>query len=215
MINDHNRKVLEHRLDNLLDKDKNAKNGKYLISSIYFDNVYLTSYNQVLDGISERWKYRIRFYNNDSSYIKLEKKYKINGKTNKSSTRITKDQLLNIINNKNIQINDNNNCLLNELFIKIKTEFLKPIILIEYDRIPYVYNTGNVRITLDYNIRYCNNFDSIFSDNKFMKSINDSVLEVKYDTILPQFIKYQLQLNYHEQTSFSKYRVCIDGMGVI
>lgn len=201
--------ILNHNLKNLIEKDSNCIGDCYTISSIYFDNYNKTSYNQVKNGLSERWKYRIRFYNCDDSYIKLEKKSKVNGLTNKKSVIITKKILDDILCN-NIKIDKSNDPLLNEFIIKMKTELLRPIICIEYDRIPYVYKLGTVRITLDYNIRYTNKYNDLFNRNKDVHYLNDKILEVKYNELIPDFIRFRLELNHLEQTSFSKFNNCID-----
>jgi len=211
LITDTDFCILNENLNNLINKDSNCKNEYYTITSIYFDNYNKTSYLQVKNGINERWKYRIRYYNYDDSYIKLEKKYKLNGLTNKTSIRITKQELEDILNNK-IKISDDNPPLLNEFIMKIETELLRPIIYIEYDRIPYVYKVGNVRITLDYNIRYTNKFNDLFDKNKKVYYLKDKILEVKYNELLPDFIRCRLQLNNLEQTSFSKFNNCIDSL---
>lgn len=211
IISENDFYILNHNLNNLVKKDSNCEGDFYTITSIYFDDYNKTSYNQVKNGISERWKYRIRFYNYDSSYIKLEKKHKINGLTNKTSVRITKEELSDILNNK-IKISKDNNKLLNEFIIKIKTNYLKPIICIEYDRIPFIYKVGNVRITLDYNIRYTNKFDGLFDKEKKVYYLNEKILEVKYNELIPDFIRFRLELNHLNQTSYSKFNNCIDSM---
>ena len=210
-ITDNDFYLLNLNLKNITKKDSNCKEDFYTISSIYFDNYKKTSYNQVKNGISERWKYRIRFYNHDDSYIMLEKKHKINGLTNKNSVRISREMLDNILRG-NVKIEKNNNKLLNEFIIKMKTELLKPIICIEYDRIPYVYKLGTVRITLDYNIRYTNNYSDLFNKNKKVYYLKDKILEVKYNELIPDFIRYRLELNHLEQISFSKFNNCIDSL---
>jgi len=210
-ITDNDFYLLNLNLKNIINKDSNCKEDFYTISSVYFDNYKKTSYNQVKNGISERWKYRIRFYNHDDSYIMLEKKHKINGLTNKSSVRISREMLDNILKG-NAKIEKNNNKLLNEFIIKMKTELLKPIIFIEYDRIPYVYKLGTVRITLDYNIRYTNNYSDLFNKNKKVYYLKDKILEVKYNELIPDFIRYRLELNHLEQISFSKFNNCIDSL---
>lgn len=210
-ITDNDFYLLNFNLKNIIKKDSNCKEDFYTISSIYFDNYKKTSYNQVKNGISERWKYRIRFYNHDDSYIMLEKKHKINGLTNKNSVRISREMLDNILRG-NVKIEKNNNKLLNEFIIKMKTELLKPIICIEYDRIPYVYKLGTVRITLDYNIRYTNNYSDLFNKNKKVYYLKDKILEVKYNELIPDFIRYRLELNHLEQISFSKFNNCIDSL---
>lgn len=210
-ITDNDFCIINHNLKGLVKKDSNCKGEYYTISSIYFDNYKKTSYNQVKEGISERWKYRIRFYNYDDSYINLEKKHKINGLTNKTSVRITREMLDDILNN-NVKISEENKPLLNEFIIKMKTEHLRPVICIEYDRIPYVYKLGTVRVTLDYNIRYTNKYNELFNKEKTIHYLNDKILEVKYNELIPDFIRFRLELNHLEQTSFSKFNNCIDSL---
>ena len=208
-ITDNDFYVINHNLKDLIEVDANCEGEFYTISSIYFDTYNKTSYNQVKQGLSDRWKYRIRYYNKDDSFIKLEKKHKINGLTNKSSIKITRKILSDIMTNR-IKIKDSNPSLLNEFIIKMKTELLRPIIFIEYDRIPYVYKLGNVRITLDYNIGYSNRFDNLFSKNKKLHYLDNKILEVKYNELIPDFIRFRLELNHLEQISFSKFNNCIE-----
>lgn len=208
-ITDNDFYVINHNLKDLIKKDINCKSDYYTISSIYFDTYNRTSYRQVKDGISDRWKYRIRYYDYNDSFIKLEKKHKINSLTHKTSVVITKKDLNDIL-NKKIKIKNTNPPLLNEFIIKMETELLRPIICIEYDRVPYVYKIGNVRITLDFNIRYTNKFNNLFNKNKRVHYLTDKLLEVKYDELIPDFIRYRLELNHLEQTSFSKFNNCMD-----
>ena len=210
-ITDKDFYLLQYNLKNLIKKDSNCKGEYYTISSIYFDDYKKTSYNQVKNGLSNRWKYRIRFYNYDDSYIKLEKKHKINDLTNKTSVRITREVLNDILNNK-IKIQKENEILLNEFIVKMKKDLLKPIICIEYDRIPFIYKLGNVRITLDYNIRYTNKYNDLFNDNKKVYYLKEKILEVKYNELIPDFIRYKLELNHLEQVSFSKFNNCIENL---
>ena len=94
----------------------------------------------------------------------------------------------------------------------MKKDLLKPIICIEYDRIPYVYKLGTVRITLDYNIRYTNKYNNLFNKDKKVYYLKDKILEVKYNELIPDFIRYRLELNHLEQISFSKFNNCIDSL---
>ena len=73
-------------------------------SHINFDDYKNTSYFQVLNGVSEREKYRIRYYDYDEGYITLEKKKKVNNLGNKTKDIITKQTVNNLINNINAQI---------------------------------------------------------------------------------------------------------------
>ena len=211
LISNNDFDFLKHNLNILLKKDSHCIGDYYTISSLYFDDYNKTSYKQVSYGISERWKYRIRFYNYDDSYISLEKKYKVNGMTNKKSIKITRE-IFNLILSHNIKISKSNDPLLNEFILKMNTDFLNPIILIEYDRIPYTYKLGNVRITLDYNIRYTNKFNDLFDNKKKVYYLSEKILEVKYNGFIPDFVRYKIKLNHLEQTSFSKFNNSINDL---
>ena len=162
----------------------------------------------IINGISEREKYRIRFYNLDDSYICLEKKQKVNNMTNKQSCRITKEQLLDILKGENLVIKKENHKLLNEFYLKILTKNYKPACIIDYDRVPYTYVAGNVRLTLDYNMSVSYDFKDVFSDklNKipFVEN-NMALLEVKFNDFIPDYIRWSLQLNNLNRISYSKY----------
>lgn len=208
MITDLQFEELKSRLSSLLQVDKNArKTGSYFIRSLYFDDHLNTSYYQVLNGVSKREKYRIRYYNFDESYISLEKKFKINNMTNKTSCRVTRNQVEDLISGK-LDISKDNHKLLNEFIIKTKFYGYKPAVIVDYNRIPYTYVAGNVRITLDYNIAMNYNVEEFFKRNGTSIPVLDKcnhILEVKYDEFLPNHISWLVNINTLEQTSYSKY----------
>ena len=66
IINKDMAEVLKQRLSLVMDKDINgASDGKYLIRSLYFDDMEKTAYYEKVDGVEFRKKYRIRIYNKD------------------------------------------------------------------------------------------------------------------------------------------------------
>ena len=199
---------LKHRLSPLMKLDPILAGKEfYSIRSLYFDDYNDTCLKQVLNGISERYKYRIRFYNNNDKYIVLEKKYKINNMTKKLSCEITKEIVDNILKG-NVSINKDNDKLLNEFYLMIKTRGFKPVVIIDYDRIPYVYDAGCVRITFDFNLSCSYDFDNLFSDKLFRIPLMEegkTILEVKYNDFIPDYIRFSLQLNELYRTSYSKY----------
>ena len=199
---------LKHRLSPIMKLDP-ILSGKefYSIRSLYFDDYKDTCLKQVINGISERYKYRIRFYNDNTDYIVLEKKYKINNMTKKTSVQITKEIVDGIFKG-NFVISKDNNKLLNEFYLMIRTRGFKPVVIIDYDRIPYVYDAGCVRVTLDYNLSCSYDFDNLFSDEirriPLMEEGN-TILEVKYNDFIPDYIRFCLQLDGLYRTSYSKY----------
>lgn len=211
-INYQDYEIIKSRISKVLTIDKNTnENLEYKIRSIYFENFNDKVLQEKLLGLNKRDKFRIRLYNDDSTFIRLEKKSKINGLCKKISCPITKDEVLKIINNDTSFMLKSDRPLLQELYFKMKTEFLKPKTIVDYEREAYTYKIGNVRITFDKNLR-----TGIVSKDLFNKDlctinpINKSniVLEVKYDEFLPEFILDLLQLGERTKTSISKYALC-------
>ncbi len=205
--------IIKSKISNFLTLDKNVYKDsfEYKIRSIYFDNFNNKVLEEKLLGLNKRDKFRIRLYNDDDSFIRLEKKSKINGLCKKISEPITKDEVLKIINNDIEFLIKSQKQLFQDLYIKMKTEFLKPKTIVDYEREAYIYKIGNVRITFDKNLR-----TGIVSNDIFNKElctispINKDyiVLEVKYDEFLPEFILNLIQLGERSKTSISKYALC-------
>lgn len=53
---------LNLRLAPLLEQDSHARGGCYMIRSLYFDDYWNTAYQEKVDGVLMRKKYRIRIY---------------------------------------------------------------------------------------------------------------------------------------------------------
>lgn len=206
IINKYQMQLLKHNLDCIMERDSNSSSdGSYFIRSLYFDDYKDTAYNQVLEGISERQKYRIRYYNYDSSFIRLENKYKKNNFNRKTSTKVNKEEVISFINNEEF-ITEND--MLNSFKTKIKTNFYKPVVIIDYNRDAYIYKAGNVRITFDYNLTCSYDIDNFFEkdiDSIPLLDKDQVILEVKFDEFLPSFIRQILNVDDIEITSFSKY----------
>lgn len=203
--------TIKNRVENLLKFDKHAKNGEYCIRSMYFDNYANRCYYENENGSDPREKFRIRIYNADSNRISLECKRKERGKTHKTSCLLTIEQFQEIMHNGSFSDIENNPEVLRKFTYLMKTQLFKPAVIVEYERTPYVYRDGNVRITLDKNIRSSLAFDRFFDKNIPTRQIlptGQHLLEVKYDEFIPDFIKESLQMENLQQSTFSKYYLC-------
>ncbi|MBE5039242.1 polyphosphate polymerase domain-containing protein [Ructibacterium gallinarum] len=203
--------VLKQRLDAVMKKDPHTgKNGMYHIRSLYFDTPDDKALKEKIDGVNKREKFRIRFYNGNDSVIHLEKKSKINGLCNKKSVPITREETEKILaGDISWMATETERPLLSELYSKMKSQLLQPKTLVDYERIPYVFSAGNVRITIDKNIRtgvYQKDFFDVFVPT--VSASETVLLEVKYDAFIPQFILDILQLNNRRTQAFSKYAAC-------
>ena len=203
---------IKNRLKNFAKLDKNAgDSGIYHIRSLYFDNFNDKALMEKISGFNNREKFRIRFYNHNHSFIRLEKKSKSNGLCYKSSAPLTKEECEKILNGDIEFLKDSSKDVLKEFYCKLKYQCLKPKTIVDYTREAYIFNTGNVRITFDTNIK-----SGLYSTNIFNPELptlglvneNPIILEVKYDNFLPDIIRDLVQTNTRRPTAVSKYAAC-------
>lgn len=202
--------ILRQRLKAVMKPDENAIDGKYFIRSLYFDNISDKALREKIDGVNCREKFRIRYYNGDTSLIHLEKKSKINGLGNKQSANLSAEEAQKIVDGDFDWMINSDRPLVQELYSKMKSQGLRPKTIVDYTREPFVFSAGNVRVTLDYDIRtglYCTDF--LNPDCITIPAGNAPIiLEVKWDEFLPSVIRDIVQLESRHTAAFSKYAVC-------
>lgn len=204
---------IRFRLEPLCFRDKNAgADGRYNIRSLYFDDYCGSSYRDNEIGNDPRSKFRIRIYNCDDCLISLEQKTKVSDKIYKKRAMITKAFLEAIISDEAERIDyPDKEPLINEFMTAYHTRYLRPSVIVDYSREPYVYPEGDVRITFDTNIAFSSDFDNFFDRKLFLQPIlpvGIQLLEVKYTGFLPEFIHQQLNVMNLQQSTFSKYYLC-------
>lgn len=203
---------LRARLQSVMEIDGNQKNRDgYQITSVYFDDLWDTCLYESINGVRERCKYRIRIYDNNFQMIKLEIKHKKDSRIYKESKTINFEQMKTLLQGECIKDSDGKDPVINQMNLAIKTRKLEPAVIVEYDRTAFIYEPGNVRITLDSNLRYSTDFNDFISGKKESYRIvpeTNRVIEVKYDEFLPSFISGILENGNMSQTAFSKYCIC-------
>ena len=202
--------ALRQRLRAVASADEHTINGRYQIRSLYFDDPADTALREKLDGVSRREKFRIRYYNQDTSIIHLEKKSKLAGLGNKQTTTLTAAQAQAIADGDIGWMTGSGDALLLELYAKMRGGGLRPKTIVDYTREPFVYGPGNVRVTLDYDIRTgLNCTDFLNPDCVTIPAGNAPIiLEVKWDGFLPDIIRDAVRLNGRRAGAFSKYAQC-------
>lgn len=199
--------TLRMRLSAVMRHDSFTVGGKYFIRSLYFDNIFDKALLEKLNGVNQREKFRIRYYNGDTSFIRLEKKSKFGGLSSKQSAPLTYEQADLLA--QGIPVRDSKNELINELAFKMDTQLLKPKTIVDYTREAFVYPAGNVRVTLDYDIRTGMDPTELLDPNSVtVPSGENIILEVKWDEYLPSAIEQAVQLGSRQTSSFSKYAAC-------
>lgn len=211
IISPSDKSQLIARLSTFCAPDEHYGANSYHIRSLYFDNVYDKALCERLTGLECREKWRIRYYNFDDSYIVLEKKSKFNQLCGKNSTRITRAEVDALLQNEIDWLMQKESPLCHELYAKMRSQLLKPKVIVDYSRRAFVYEPGNTRITIDDNIR--TGLSSLDFFNPRLPTIpaditHPIILEVKYDAFLPDNVRRAIRLNDRRITNFSKYAAC-------
>ena len=205
--------ALRQRLRAVMKRDPHTgADGLYTIRSVYFDNYRDKALREKIDGVQRREKFRIRYYNDDFSFITLEKKIKHNDLCMKLDAPLTAEEYRRILQSPGAWMLEHSQPLVRELYCKMNMQQLRPRVLVSYVREPYIYDAGNVRVTFDSHIRtslFQRDFSSgAIPDICATDAPGDMILEVKFDAFLPEVIRCLLQTGGLRQQAFSKYGAC-------
>ena len=202
--------AIRQRLRAIARPDPYAVDGKYKIRSLYFDDLFDTALREKIDGVNMREKFRIRYYNDDPSMIRLETKSKRGGLGNKQSAILTQDEAQAIVDGDYGWMVHSERPLVAEFYRKLVGGGLKPKTIVDYTREPFIYEPGNVRVTLDYDIRTGLQCVDFLNPNCIMIPAGNApmIMEVKWDAFLPDIIRDAVQLEGRWTTAFSKYAAC-------
>ena len=202
--------AIRQRMRAIAKSDPHAIDGKYFIRSLYFDTPEDRALIEKQSGISQRQKFRIRYYNYDTSVINLEKKLKSGGLGCKISAGLDVKQAEKIVNGDTSWMMDSDNELIRELYSLMVSDRLGPKTIVDYTREPFIYGPGNVRVTLDYNIRTGLHLTDFLNTEcvTVSASFGTCIMEVKWDDYLPDIIRDAVRLPHSRNGSFSKYEAC-------
>lgn len=216
LINYQEYLIIRSRVKNVLSADANVNsNDSYTVRSLYFDDYTNSSYYDKYAGILKRAKHRIRIYNYSDRRINYEKKNKHGQYNHKQTELLTKDQFYAILQGDYGYLLGSTSNLLNKLYYECTVNLLRPRIIVDYEREPYVLAAGDVRITFDRNIRAGIDGFDIFDKNiptvETMEP-NTLVMEVKYTEFLPAIVRDILTSSAALYVESSKYILCCDKM---
>ncbi|MBQ7765253.1 MAG: polyphosphate polymerase domain-containing protein [Lachnospiraceae bacterium] len=209
--------LIEARIKNICHRDSHAgEQGTYTVRSVYFDDVANSCFYENIDGVDAREKMRIRIYDGNMDYITLECKEKRNGKNHKESSRLSREQCDALLKGEYCPREEDSE-LIQKFAAQQKTKLMKPKVIVEYQRTPYVYQAGNVRITFDRNISAGGRIEEFGKKEIHLQPVLTSgyhILEVKYDEFFPEFIRREMELSMLRHTAFSKYVMCRKKIGL-
>jgi len=197
------------RIKRVLKEDPFSRATKgYFIRSLYFDSFDDESLYDKQSGIFERQKYRMRIYDLDSNSVKFEIKHKLNNQIFKESATISKKSAYRVIEGDYEELLKYNNAILNKIYIKFSEKLYRPKVIVDYTRDAFVFDFFNLRITIDKDLHSNNSdFDLFCKDLHTVPVILEGkqILEIKYETVLPEFIQKILQIDSFERQAISKY----------
>lgn len=204
---------IRNKLSTFCDLDRHVDaDGRYYVRSVYFDDYNDSAYYENEMGVEPRYKYRIRLYNGDAEHLSLERKSKFREKTFKESIPLSKEQCRMMLSGDWMCADIGKEpSLLQQFYLEYRTKMLRAKVIVEYERVPYIYATGNVRVTFDKNIAVSGDVGSFLEQNLIARPIMPEglhVLEVKYDSMIPDFIYNAVLGERLRQTSYSKYYLC-------
>lgn len=202
---------LQKRLDGVLRSDSNENSADgYSVSSLYFDDLAESCLADTINGDRIRRKYRIRIYGHSLDTIKLEVKEKLDNRVWKKSRSITREELYKLMRCECIEAAPTMEDAAALFNLAIQTSGLRPRVIVTYERKAFIYEAGNVRITLDRNIRSSRDVERFGEPGiqyDYLRE-TDAVVEMKYDEFIPDFILQLLELGNMRQTAYSKYQIC-------
>ena len=200
--------VLSRRLEKLFPRDPHAgPEGFYQVVSLYYDDPYDTALRQKLDGVDRREKFRLRYYGEKPAFFKLEKKYKVKGLCGKGSCRLSREEGERLLRGDFAFLLEKEEPLAREFYAKLRRG-LAPKTVVRYTREAFLYAPGNVRVTLDGDIR-AGAPERFLIPQKLLPALGGlAVVEVKYDAFLPEIVKLAVQVPNRQGTACSKYALC-------
>ena len=201
--------ALVNRLKHILKPDAHSTPHKgYFIRSLYFDSHDDECLYEKLSGDIYRAKYRMRIYDTNTDIVKFEIKNKANNHIFKETATISKQSAYRIIDGDYSELLSYNNPVLNKIYKKFTHKQYKPKVVIDYTRDAFMFDFFNIRITFDKNLHSNNTDFDIFSDNLHTIPVileQKQIMEIKYETVLPEYIHKSLQLDACERMAISKY----------
>jgi len=213
LIDTAQKELICQRLYPMLQLDKHAANGGYMIRSLYFDDYYQSAYEEKDAGVLRRKKYRIRIYNCDDSSIKLERKKKFGAYIFKESASLTKEEVYKILDGDYEFLLHSDKPLCREFYVECISNVMRPRTIVDYDREPWILDAGTVRITFDMDVRAAVGSYDIFDSTLPTLPVLEPgkcVMEVKFTEFLPQFVREILPDRASEFTAVSKYVLCYE-----
>lgn len=207
-------RLMKSRVEHLVKKDPHAgQRGVYTVRSLYFDDYYNSAYNEKYASILDRKKYRIRVYDYSDVVIHLERKLRSDQFVHKDILPLTREDAQKIFAGDFRHLLKNASPLARIFYFECVSNLLRPRVVVDYEREPYMVEAGSVRITFDQNIRAGMENLDIFNRNMAMVEAlppGMCIMEIKFSEFLPRIIRDIMPAAFTARAALSKYVFCCD-----
>lgn len=200
---------LRARAEGAMEVDPHAGEEGYLITSLYYDDRFDSALDEKLDGVRVHTKYRVRTYNSDPSFIRLERKVKRGIMTEKHSVRLAGEELPILCDpGRDLAQLTGRNAV---MALEMRSKGLIPAVIVRYRRDAFVYPGTDTRLTFDTNVEALPPDYSLLFEEEHpgipAMPRDQVIMEVKYGGYLPQFVR-KISACCSKQLSVSKYAIC-------
>jgi len=197
-----------------MDLDKHAgEDGHYTVKSLYFDSPHLLCYQQKLDGIYFRKKYRIRSYEEPKrTFFEIKRKAGDVIIKDRATLSSNDDLLVQEFESESLIRGIEDGVFRSELLSDYLNHSLSPKLMTIYKRKPYVSRfSNNLRLTFDYDLKACffKNGRIDFKNRSCFIDNSLTVLEIKFNSKIPSWLGFIIKAHSLERSSFSKYAASI------
>lgn len=209
LINRADAHALANRLKYALKPDPHSIPYKgYFVRSLYFDSFDNECFFDKLAGNEKRKKYRLRIYDPDAKHVKFEIKHKYNNQIFKETSVIGRETALELMKGDYSVLLDYGDPVLNKIYTVFTGKKYAPCVMVEYYRDAYVFELFNTRITIDRKLESSRSDLDLFAPRLHTLPVfweQKEILEIKYNSFMPVYIKRLLQLDAFERQAVSKY----------
>lgn len=200
---------LRARAEGAMEVDPHAGEEGYLITSLYYDDRFDSALDEKLDGVRVHTKYRVRTYNSDPSFIRLERKVKRGIMTEKHTVRLEEWELPRLCDpGRDLAELTGRNAV---MALEMRSKGLIPAVIVRYRRDAFVYPGTDTRLTFDTNVEALPPDYSLLFEEEHpgipAMPRDQVIMEVKYGEYLPQFVR-KISACCSKQLSVSKYAIC-------
>ncbi len=208
LVNQEEMMRLQVRLGAVMKKDSHTDRDGYLVRSLYFDSLFDMDFEEKLQGLDDRQKVRLRVYDPSGQSAKLELKEKSGSLQRKRSLVLTRDEAQQMVQGDYGFLLERKEPLAPWLYTFLMEHCYRPKCIVEYDRVAYMLDENNTRVTFDCRLRATEASVDLFDETMMLYPVADPAqitMEVKYDGFLFSYVKEELSLADKIQVSNSKY----------